>query len=102
MGSQVLGGTRLPMEQDHSGGAWQMDEHILGCFLMLSGDAVGLKDTGAGSPREILPAVWVYRKEEVSKDSSWMGRMNRGLEKYWQSMPMSRERLLSAAVPQSH
>lgn len=38
-----------------------MDEHTLGCHLMLYDGAVGLKDTGVGSPREILPAVWVYR-----------------------------------------
>lgn len=53
---------------------------------MLSEDAVGLKDTGAGRPGEIVPAVWLYRREGISKDSSWMGRMNRGLEKYCQSM----------------
>lgn len=59
-----------------------MDEHTLGCFLMPSDGAAGLKDTGVGSPREILPAVWVYRTGRISKDSGWMGSMNRGLEKY--------------------
>lgn len=47
------------MGQDHSAG--QMDEHTLGCFLMSPDGAVGVKDIGVGSPREILPAVWVYR-----------------------------------------
>lgn len=70
------------MEHGHGAGAWQMDEHTPGCFLMSSDDAVGLKDIGAGSPREILPAVRVYRKEGISKDSGWMGSVNRGLEKY--------------------
>lgn len=102
MGSQVLGGTRLLMEYDHSGGAWQMDEHTLGCFLVSSDGAVGLKDIGVGSPREILPAVWVYRTGGISKDSGWMGSMNRGLEKYWQSIRTSREELLGTAFLQSH
>ncbi len=54
----------------------------LGCFLMSSDGAVGLKDIGVGSPREILPAVWVYRNVGgVSKDSDWTASMNRGLEK---------------------
>lgn len=56
------------MEQDHSGGTWQMDEHTMGCFLMSSDRAVGLKDISVGSPREILPAVWVYRRGGISKD----------------------------------
>lgn len=101
MGSQVLGGTRLLMEHSHSGGAWQTDEHTLGCFLMSSGDAVGLKGAGTGSPREILPAAWVYMKEGISKDSGWINSMNK-----FREMPtkqqLSRELLLSAAVLQSH
>lgn len=39
-----------------------------------------VKEIAAGSHREILPAVWVYRTEEVSKDRGWMGRMKGGLE----------------------
>lgn len=58
-----------------------MDEHTLGCFLMSSDGAVGGKDIGFGSPREILPAVWLYRTGGGSKDSGWTGSMNRGLQK---------------------
>ena len=70
------------MEPGHSGEAWQMDERTLGCSLMSPDDAGGLKDTGAGSPKEILPAVWVYRTEAFSKGSGRAGCMNRGSEKY--------------------
>lgn len=38
----------------------------------------------------------------ISKDGGWMGSVNRGLEKYWQSIRTSRERLLGAAFLQSH
>lgn len=59
-----------------------MDEHTLGCFLMSTDGAVGVKDIAAGSHREILPAVWVYRTGEIYKDGGWTGSMKRGLEKY--------------------
>lgn len=90
------------MEHDHSGEAWQMDEHTLGCFLMSSDGAVGLKDIGVGSPREILPAVWDYGTGGISKDSGWMGSMNRVLVKYLQSIRTSSEQLLGVAILQSH
>lgn len=67
------------------------------CRLMW---AVGVKDIGFGSPREILPAVWLYRTGGVSKDSGWTGSMNRGLQKNWQSTQTSRERRLAAPGPQ--
>lgn len=72
MGSQALAGTSLLTEPDHSEGTLQMNEHTLGrCLLVWWG--VAMKDIVAGSPREILPAVSVYRTggETLAKWVVW-------------------------------
>lgn len=53
------------MERSHSGGARQTDEYTLGCLLMSSDEAVGVKNTGAGSPTSCVG----LREDGISTDS---------------------------------